>query len=67
MSKNKVCSHPALQIFIASLIPNLGAWIIGFALLEQIKENEESVAVKSFLDPPAWVKAFNFISIKAKI
>lgn len=56
MGKNKVCTHPVLEIFIACLIPNLGAWIIAITLLDKIRESEEKIAEKSILDPPGWVK-----------
>lgn len=53
MAKGNVFSNPALQIVIACLIPNIGAWAVFFALGDRV-DNEERV--KSFLDPPGWVK-----------
>lgn len=53
MAENKVCSHVALQIFIACLIPNLGAIIIFIVLGDRINEYDDRV--ESFLDPPKWV------------
>lgn len=60
MTKSKVCSHSALEIFIACLIPNLGAIIIFIILGDRIEENEERERVKSFLDLPRWVNARRF-------
>jgi hypothetical protein len=47
--------YSAVQIFIACLLPNLGAWIIFIILKDKIQEREDEVRVKSFLDPPEWV------------
>lgn len=49
-------SHPAPQIFLACLIPNLGSWIIWILLADKIKEQEAEEKVKSFLEPPDWVR-----------
>jgi hypothetical protein len=46
---------PGVQIFIACLIPNLGAWIMFIILIDRIPEAENQTKVKSFLDPPGWV------------
>lgn len=55
MMKRTWYNHPALQIFIACLIPNLGGWIMFAVLGDRIEEAESAEKVKSFLDPPTWV------------
>lgn len=52
MVKN-LSDRPAVQIFIACLIPNLGSWVVFLVLLGKFDQDEETV--KSFLDPPPWV------------
>lgn len=59
MMKRTWYNHPALQIFIACLIPNLGGWIMFGVLGDRIEEAESAEKVKSFLDPPAWVSGIN--------
>jgi hypothetical protein len=46
---------PAVQIFIACLIPNLGSWIMFLIIRDRIDDAENERKEKSFLDPPGWM------------
>lgn len=56
MGKISSVSSPALQIFFFCLVPNLGGWIMFAILGDRIKDMESEEKVKSFLEPPDWVK-----------
>lgn len=59
-TKEYILSYSALQIFIACLVPNLGSWIIFFVLRNKFQEREDEQKVKSFLEPPGWVRDMTF-------
>lgn len=56
MGKGSFLNHPAPQIFLACLIPNLGGWILFFVLADRVKDAENEEKVKSVLEPPDWVR-----------
>lgn len=56
MTKRTWYNHPALQIFFACLIPNLGGWIMFVVLGDRIEEAENADKVRSFLELPTWVR-----------
>lgn len=61
MGRPEILKSKWFQIFIACLIPNLGAWILGAILADKFGEEREKV--KSFLDPPGWVRNIFFNEI----
>lgn len=56
MGQLEIFKSKYFQIFIAILIPNLGSWIIGFILRDKFAQEREPI--KSFLDPPGWVRIY---------
>lgn len=55
MGSSKICDNKILQIIIAILIPNTGAWLIYALLIKQIEANDAKDQKEPGYAPPGFV------------